>query len=74
MHNSSESLPLRYYTLRQSYCLLGMTNWRDEFKLGDCIMPHDVSTCWNSTFDMLNFAIEYHKAIDAISGDQNMDL
>jgi hypothetical protein len=37
-------------------------------------MPRDVSTRWNSTFDMLNFAIEYRKAIDAISGDRGMDL
>jgi hypothetical protein len=37
-------------------------------------MPRDVSTRWNSTFDMLNFAIEYRKAIDAISADREMDL
>jgi hypothetical protein len=35
--------------------------WHDyleEFELGDRIMLCDVSTHWNSTFDMLNFAIE----------------
>jgi hypothetical protein len=45
-----------------------------ELKLRDRIMPRDVSTRWNSTFDMLNFAIEYRKAIDAISGDRDMEL
>jgi len=45
-----------------------------ELNLKDRIMPRDVSTRWNSTFDMLNFAIEYRKAIDAISGDREMEL
>src|SRR5262245_28122505 len=37
-------------------------------------MPRDISTQWNSTFDMLNFAIEYQIAIDVISADCEMDL
>jgi hypothetical protein len=37
-------------------------------------MPRDVATRWNSTFDMLNFAIEYRKAVDVITGDRKMDL
>ena len=36
------------------------------------MMLHDVSTCWNSTFDMLNFAIDYHIAIDTVTS--NCDL
>jgi hypothetical protein len=51
--------------------------WHDyleEFELQDCIMPCDVSTRWNSTFDMLNFAIDYRKAINAISSDRDMEL
>jgi hypothetical protein len=35
-------------------------------------MPRDVTTRWNSTYDMLVFAIEYRKAIDEISGDKEM--
>ena len=31
------------------------------------IMPQDISTCWNSTFDMLEFAIWYHITIDAMT-------
>lgn len=29
-------------------------------------MPRDVSTRWNSTYDMLAFALEYRKAIETI--------
>ena len=27
---------------------------------------------WNSTYNMLMFALEYHEAIDRISGDRDM--
>jgi hypothetical protein len=37
-------------------------------------MPHDVSTRWNSTFNMLNFAIEYQATIDKITGDRTTEL
>ena len=33
------------------------------------ILPRDV-TRWNSTFDMLSFALEYRAAIDAITADK----
>ena len=32
-------------------------------------MPHDVSTHWNSTYDMLSFAIKYHEAIESMTAD-----
>ena len=38
------------------------------------IMPRDVSTRWNSTYDMLKFAYSYHEAIDKITGDRAMKL
>jgi hypothetical protein len=37
-------------------------------------MPRDVRTRWNSTFDMLNFAVEYREALDAMTGDRDMKL
>lgn len=37
-------------------------------------MPRDVHTQWNSTYDMLRFALEYRKAIDTISGEKTNNL
>jgi hypothetical protein len=37
-------------------------------------MPHDVMTHWNSTYDMLNFALEYWNAINILMADQQNDL
>jgi len=36
------------------------------------MMPRDVATRWNSTYNMLVFALEYRKAIDEISVDRDM--
>ena len=38
------------------------------------IMPHDVCTCWNSTYDMLKFALEYKEAIKMFTLDLKNDL
>ena len=37
-------------------------------------MPRDVTTRWNSTYDMLVFAYEYRNAIDAFTGDKTLKL
>ena len=46
----------------------------EELELNDRMMPRDVSTRWNSTFDMLKFAIEYRLAIDTITAERDMKL
>jgi hypothetical protein len=38
------------------------------------MMPQDISTCWNSTFDMLDFAIRYCDVIDAMTAVCGLDL
>jgi hypothetical protein len=46
----------------------------EELKMKDWIIPRDVATRWNSTYDMLRFALEYRKAIDILTADRNNDL
>ncbi len=38
------------------------------------MMPRDVQTRWNSTYDMLVFAIAYRTAIDKLTGDKSAGL
>ena len=38
------------------------------------MMPRDVATRWNSTFDMLDFAIDYRLAIDAVTSNRDLSL
>jgi hypothetical protein len=38
------------------------------------MMPRDVTTRWNSTFDMLDFALEHITAINIITADRDMKL
>ena len=38
------------------------------------VMPRDVATRWNSTYDMLSFALEYRKAIDILTAERKNGL
>jgi hypothetical protein len=40
-----------------------------DLNLSDRVIPRDVSTRWNSTFAMLDVAIQFKAAIQAITGD-----
>ena len=37
-------------------------------------MPRDVTTCRNSTYDMLNFALEYWNVISILTADRQNEL
>ena len=38
------------------------------------LIPRDVKTRWNSTYDMLNVAMEYRKVIDNITANKSLKL
>jgi hypothetical protein len=46
----------------------------EELGLPVKIMPRDVTTRWNSTYDMLYFALEYRAAIESITSDRKNNL
>ncbi|KIK95452.1 hypothetical protein PAXRUDRAFT_42709, partial [Paxillus rubicundulus Ve08.2h10] len=38
-----------------------------EMRLKVTNMPHDVSTWWNSTFDMLEYGLNHREAVDGVT-------
>ncbi|THH17103.1 hypothetical protein EUX98_g9192 [Antrodiella citrinella] len=49
--------------------------WRkilSDLKLPERMMPRDVSTRWNSTFEMLKFAVEYRDALEVLTMDREL--
>jgi hypothetical protein len=46
----------------------------DETGLATRTMPRDVSTRWHSTYDMLNFALDYRVVLDSIIANRDMKL
>ena len=38
------------------------------------MMPRDVSTRWNSTYDMVEFATKYRAALNIMTADRDMNL
>ena len=56
---------------------LALPAWRDmctKHGLKRRLIPRDVVTRWNSTFDMMQFAIKYRTAIDAITAERTLKL
>lgn len=46
----------------------------EELALDERVMPRDVRTPWNSTYNMLAFAYEYKDAINDITAMRDMKL
>ncbi|KAF5309387.1 hypothetical protein D9619_012291 [Psilocybe cf. subviscida] len=64
------------FTTKRSSTLI-LPRWYElvaEFGLRRRKMPRDVLTRWNSTYDMLEFAIEYREVIDAITDERDMKM
>ncbi|GLB45805.1 hypothetical protein LshimejAT787_3000140 [Lyophyllum shimeji] len=64
------------FKIIHSSTLLGPA-WKrclEDLDMSVRLMPRDVTTRWNSTFDMLSFAVDYRKAIDELTGDRKNEL
>ena len=56
---------------------IALPAWRKActtHKLPVCIIPRNVKTCWNSTFDMVKMAFKFHPVIDDITADKSLKL
>lgn len=54
-----------------------LPTWKElleDLELKVKLMPRDVRTRWNSTYTMLNFSLEYRKAIEHITSERKNDL
>lgn len=46
----------------------------NNLELAECMIPRDITTHWNSTFDMLDFAVEHITEINTITADHDIKL
>jgi len=64
------------YAIKNSMTII-LPHWYavlDELELKDQRMPRDVTTQWNSTYNMLGFALAFQEALDTITGEKEMKL
>jgi hypothetical protein len=45
-----------------------------DMGLSERKLPRDVSTCWNSTYNMLSFAVDHKAAVNAMTGNAGNGL
>ncbi|KIK72755.1 hypothetical protein PAXRUDRAFT_43783, partial [Paxillus rubicundulus Ve08.2h10] len=45
-----------------------------ELRMTVSFMPRDVATCWNSTFDMLEYALKHQRAVDVVTQQRELGL
>lgn len=56
---------------------IALPAWRqtcEQFALATRLIPRDVVTRWNSTYDMLSFTLRYRKVVDVITADKTLKL
>ena len=57
--------------------MIALPAWRricHELHLKERLIPRDVVTRWNSTYDMLKFVLAYRVVIDKITADKGLKL
>jgi hypothetical protein len=73
---TNEQLRKFSYAVKNSSTIL-LPEWYQTLtsqNLAHRIMPRDVSTRWNSTYDMLEFAVNYRGAIDTMAAHHDLNL
>src|SRR5277367_4291294 len=76
LFNSPSQLRKVAFAIKNSTTIM-LPQWfaiLNDLKLAKRMIPRDVATRWNSTFDMLDFAVEHIAAINTITGDCDMKL
>ena len=64
------------YTIKNS-STIALPQWYhilETLSLESQVIPWDICTHWNTTYDMLNFAYQYKKAVNKITDIQEMKL
>ncbi|KAG6862659.1 hypothetical protein C0991_010989, partial [Blastosporella zonata] len=71
-----EIRPVRMVLNKNSSTLL-LPEWfkiLENHDLASRMLPHDVKTQWNSTYDMLTIAVQYRTAIDELTANRTFQL
>ncbi|KAG0692110.1 hypothetical protein DFH29DRAFT_818224 [Suillus ampliporus] len=83
LHNNLQPVKLMLVKLHKlafrivHLSILLLPAWKallEDLELKLCVMPWDVLTQWNSTFNMLDFTIKYWQALDDFTGDRKFGL
>lgn len=74
MKRSTTILLPRWKEILEEIAAAEIANPSNKKPLPVRIMPRDVSTRWNSTYEMLKFAYLYREAIDKITGERALKL
>ena len=61
IHLTTIALPAWHHTCSK----LGLKQW---------LIPHDIVTQWNSTYNMMHFVLMYRKAADQVTADKDLKL
>ena len=68
----SGALHLPWYNQQQSYYPSSNESVLNATTVWPNLVPHDVTTHWNSTYDMLVFSFWYQEPIDHITSDKSL--